>query len=97
MHQSILLACLTLLQKPRVEEHLAGSAVYSEEVILRLTKAVATIFACMLPVVSIIVLYVVQNMTKRLGIITAFAALFSISLVSMTNVGMADIFAATAA
>jgi hypothetical protein len=96
-HQSIVLACLTLLQKPRAEEHLAGSAVYSEEIILRLTKAVTTIFACMLPVASIIVLYVVQNMTKRLGIITAFTALFSVSLVSMTNAGMADIFAATAA
>jgi hypothetical protein len=36
-------------------------------------------------------------MTKRLGIITAFTALFSISLVSMTSGGMADTFAAAAA
>jgi hypothetical protein len=36
-------------------------------------------------------------MTKRLGIITAFTALFSIFFVSMASGGMADTFAATAA
>jgi hypothetical protein len=37
------------------EEHLAGSAVYGEDVILRLTKGVTTTLACMRAVVSIIV------------------------------------------
>ncbi|CZR56439.1 uncharacterized protein PAC_06327 [Phialocephala subalpina] len=81
----------------RQEEELAGTVVYGEAYVRRLTKAVTTVLACMLPILSIVVLYLVQNMSKRLGIVTAFTAIFSTSLVVMTNAEMADIFAATAA
>jgi hypothetical protein len=50
-----------------------------------------------LPVASIVLLYVVESMSKRLGIIAALTAMFAFSLALMTSAGVADIFAATAA
>ncbi|KUJ19875.1 uncharacterized protein LY89DRAFT_772492 [Mollisia scopiformis] len=81
----------------RPEEHLAGTVIYDDAHLRRLTRSIATVFACMLPVLSIVVLYVVQAMSKRLGIVAAFTIIFSVSLVTMTSAEMGDIFAATAA
>jgi len=58
---------------------------------------VTATLACVLPVASIALLYAVESMSKRLGIIAALTALFSVCLALMTSAGMADIFAATAA
>jgi hypothetical protein len=85
------------LQEACPEEHLTGTVIYSVGAILRLTRAATTVAACMLPIISIVLLYVIESMTKRLGIIAAFTALFSFALAFMTSAGMADIFAATAA
>ncbi|KAE8448777.1 hypothetical protein EG329_008779 [Mollisiaceae sp. DMI_Dod_QoI] len=90
-----LLGCY--FKNSRPEAQLAGTVVYDDAHIRSLTKAVATVLACMLPTLSIVVLYMVQTMSKRLGAVTAFTTLFSISLVVMTNAEMIDIFAATAA
>ncbi|TVY81624.1 hypothetical protein LSUE1_G004823 [Lachnellula suecica] len=87
----------TNVQEPRQDEHLAGTLVYGEATILHLTRAVATILACVLPVASIALLYTVQSMSKRIGIIAVFTAMFSFTLVLTITAGMADIFAATAA
>ena len=84
-------------QKSCSQEHLAGTVVYGEAIVLGSTRAMATLLACVLPVASIALLYIIQNMAKRLGIIAALTFLFSLSLVMMTNTGVADIFAATAA
>ena len=84
-------------QKSCSQEHLAGTVVYGEAIVLGSTRAIATLLACVLPVASIALLYIIQNMAKRLGIIAALTFLFSLSLVMMTNTGVADIFAATAA
>jgi hypothetical protein len=84
-------------QKPGSEEHLAGTVVYGEAIVLGSTRAIATLLACVLPVASIALLYIIQNMAKRLGIVAALTFLFSLSLVVMTSAGVADIFAATAA
>jgi hypothetical protein len=51
----------------------------------------------LLPVTSIVVLYVVQSMPKRLGLITIFTAAFSFALTVMTTAKRPEIFAATAA
>jgi hypothetical protein len=85
------------VKKPGPEEHLSGTVIYSDAIILGLTRTITTILACMLPVASIIILYAVESVKKRLGILVAFTALFSLCLVLMTSAGMADIFAATAA
>ncbi|KAH6683326.1 hypothetical protein B0J14DRAFT_556574 [Halenospora varia] len=79
------------------EEHLAGVIVYGEEAILHSTRAATTVLACLLPIASIVLLYKIEDMSKRLGIIAAFTASFSFALVFTTNARMVDIFAATAA
>ena len=58
---------------------------------------VSTLFASLLPSLSIVVLYVVHDMTKRLGLIAVFTAVFSVTLASLTKARTVDIFAATAA
>lgn len=49
-----------------------------------------------LPVTSIVVLYVVQSMPKRLGLITIFTAAFSFALAVMATAKRSEIIAATA-
>jgi uncharacterized Tic20 family protein len=85
------------MKKTSHEEHLSGTVVYGEGNVLHLTRAVATIVACVLPVASIALLYTIQSMSKRIGIMAMFTAIFSFALVLMTNAGLGDIFAATAA
>lgn len=51
----------------------------------------------LLPVGAIVVLYAVGNMSKRLGIIAGFTALFSLVLALVTNGELIDVFAASAA
>lgn len=53
--------------------------------------------ASMLPILSTIVLYFVQDTGKRLWIITGFTALFSLSLGFFTRATVQEIFSATAA
>jgi hypothetical protein len=62
----------------------------------RQTLLIYTI-ASLLPVVSIVVLYLVDSMPKRLGIVAGFTAAFSIALALFTRARRVDIFAATAA
>lgn len=58
---------------------------------------VATLLSSLLPVVSIVVLYLVHSMPARLGIIAAFTAGFSVVLSIITSASRIDNFAATAA
>ena len=51
----------------------------------------------MLPVIAIVVLYYVDNMGRRLGIIGGFTAAFSVVLGLATNGALVDVFAASAA
>lgn len=51
----------------------------------------------LLPIAAIVVLYVVQDMPKRLGIVAAFTAGFSLVLGFVTNGELIDVFAASAA
>jgi hypothetical protein len=48
----------------------------------------------LLSVVSIIVLYLVERVPKRLGIVAMFTAAFSLTLAIMTTVKRPEIFAA---
>jgi hypothetical protein len=58
---------------------------------------VGTVVSSLAPMVSIVVLYVVQNTSVRLGLVCAFTLLFSFVLALVTNARRIEIFAATAA
>jgi hypothetical protein len=51
----------------------------------------------MLPVGSIIILYSVRDMEKRLGIMAGLTGLFSICMALLTMATLAEVFQATAA
>jgi hypothetical protein len=53
--------------------------------------------ACLLTVVSIVILYVVTSQPIRLGIVAVLVTLFSLSLGVVTSANISDIFAATSA
>lgn len=50
----------------------------------------------MLPITGVIVLYFIDNLRARLGVVAAFVAVFSLALAMVTDAKRADIFAATA-
>jgi hypothetical protein len=71
--------------------------VYSYGAIVAFTRTLTVLLACMLPVGSIVVLYSVQDMAKRLGLVAGLTGLFSMSMALFTMATLADIFQATAA
>jgi hypothetical protein len=60
-------------------------------------EILSTALSALLPVAAIVVLYLVQNMAKRLAIIAVFTVMFSIGLVLMAAATRSENFAATAA
>jgi hypothetical protein len=53
--------------------------------------------ASLLPISSVVALYVVQSNNVRLGMIAGFSACFSLALAVMTSAKRIEVFAATAA
>jgi hypothetical protein len=70
---------------------------YSDDVIQRLTRTLTIMIASMLPIMVTIILYIVKDTVKRLGIIAAFVALFSLALGLFTSATLYEVFSATAA
>ncbi len=70
---------------------------YSDDVIQRLTRSLTITIASMLPMTVTIILYVVKDTVKRLGIIAAFTAIFSLALGLFTRASLQEVFSATAA
>lgn len=70
---------------------------YSGHSILKLTTKLATLFACMLPMVAIGVLSAVDNLSHRLGLIAAFTAIFCSGLMAVAEVTRVQVFTATSA
>ncbi|KAH9215913.1 hypothetical protein DL95DRAFT_499395 [Leptodontidium sp. 2 PMI_412] len=83
--------------QPESDEHLGNTVLYKDMSLVRITKLFTTVLACLLPIISIVILYVVDSMSKRLGIVGALTAAFSLCMGLVTSASMADIFAATAA
>ena len=54
------------------------------------------VLSSLLPIVSIIVLYIVESVPKRLGIVAIFTAAFSLTLTIITMAKRPEISAATA-
>lgn len=65
--------------------------------VLKITYCIMSILASLIPIASIVVLYVVHSMPARLGIIGAFNVLISICLVAFTSAKRSEVFAITAA
>jgi len=57
---------------------------------------ITTLISSMLPITSVIILYFVDNIRARLGIVAAFLAVFSLTLALVTEAKRVEIFAATA-
>lgn len=72
-------------------------AEYSDVGIAKFTRALSTFVACLLPVASIVILYVLHNIEERLGVIAVLVSIFSICMLRFTTTDAGNIFAATAA
>jgi hypothetical protein len=75
----------------------SGMAVYEDENLIRYTSYATTIVASLLPVLSTIILYRVQDMGLRLGTTAIFTSIFAFCLAFFTDAQAREIFAATAA
>lgn len=66
---------------------------------VRFTNFVATVLACLLPIVGIVVLSDVHTKAKTLGFIALFTAVFAIGIMILTNskTSRTEVFTATAA
>jgi hypothetical protein len=74
-----------------------GLSEYDDAYLLAILEAISTIISSMLPISSIIILYLVTSTPARLGIVVAYTALFSIALALLTRARRVEIFGATAA
>jgi hypothetical protein len=72
---------------------------YTMSRMLQFTSLIATLIACLLPIVAITVLSKMHTQPRILGFIALFTALFAMGLMWLTNPGTArtEIFTATAA
>lgn len=57
----------------------------------------ATVAASLLPLLSIVVLSILESYANKIGAIVVFSACFSLALCLMTNARRVEIFAAVAA
>lgn len=72
---------------------------YSRRSIIRFTNFVATVIACLLPIVAIAVLSKLHTQPKILGFIALFTAIFAVGIMWLTDssTSRTEIFTATAA
>ena len=70
---------------------------YSDGKIRNLVRLLAVIGSSVLPILSIVVLYVISSPNARLGCIVAFSFLCSVVLATLSNAKNVEIIAATAA
>jgi hypothetical protein len=85
--------CARFMKPSRVH----GVVGYEDSTIHRITYWITSIFASLIPIASIVVLYCVHSMPARLAIIAAFNVLVSICLMGLANAKRAEVFAVTAA
>ena len=88
---------LTMAKMPNDGEAGDGIYTYQESTLATAINIMVTIFASILPILSIVVLAAIQSDGLKIGIIIVFSTLFSTVLVSTTNARRSEIFACTAA
>jgi hypothetical protein len=74
-----------------------GLLEYDDERLLVILQIIITVISSIFPISSIVILYFVNSMPTRLGIVAGYTALFSIVLALLTRARRVEIFAATAA
>ena len=70
---------------------------YEESTMRLIVHCLTTVIASLLPLCSVVVLYVIDHNGLRIGMIVVLSACFSMALVLMTNARQIEIFAATSA
>lgn len=85
------------LDRFRKPSSTTGLVAYEENTLSRLTSLFSTAMASLLPITSIVILYYVQSMKARFGVIALFNVLLSCCLAFFTTARRTDIFAVTAA
>lgn len=73
-----------------------GTVYRSETVLSRVAKVFGMCLSSVIPIASIVVLYYVKSMAKRLGIVAGFTALFSLTLGLVTSGELIGVFGASA-
>ena len=79
----------------KVEDPESGIASYDRETLHRYTSHITTIVASLLPILAIVVLYCVNSMKIRLGLIALFTFTFAAALSFFTGAKRGEIFIAT--
>lgn len=74
-----------------------GLYTYEESLISSVINIITTVVAAVLPLSSIVVLFLVKSESTRLGILIISSACFALVLALMTNARRIEVFAATAA
>ncbi|KAI0120325.1 hypothetical protein F4776DRAFT_249379 [Hypoxylon sp. NC0597] len=74
-----------------------GLYTYEESLLGSIINVITTVVAAVLPLLSIVVLYIVDSDATKLGIIVIFSACFAFVLAVMTSARRIEVFAATAA
>ncbi|CAM6002112.1 unnamed protein product [Sphagnum balticum] len=85
------------LERPSVGDNQSNLHHYDDRRVEAVTNILGTIFSCIAPLVSIIVLSFVGSPNARLGLVCAFTLLFTFCLAVATKARRVEIFAATAA
>jgi hypothetical protein len=70
---------------------------YRDSRLVAAANVISIMVSCLLPTLSIVVLYYVSNPAAKLGVIVSFNALFSLTLGIVTRCRRIEIFAASAA
>jgi len=70
---------------------------YSDGKIRNFTRGAAVVGSSLLPILSIVGLYFIQNVLIRLGLVVAFCFICSATMVALTNAKNHEIIATTAA
>ncbi|KAF7898809.1 hypothetical protein EAE99_012344 [Botrytis elliptica] len=86
-------------RKPDIEttDYASNIVDYSDTVIFRIVSFFGVIMASILPVMTIVVLYLVASMVKRLALVGIFTTIFSVCLWFMTDGRLVEVFSATSA
>ncbi|KAE8454014.1 hypothetical protein EG329_007790 [Mollisiaceae sp. DMI_Dod_QoI] len=81
-------------EKPVQESNLFH---YSDSLIIGTIDVIGTVISSMIPLVSIIILYYIESLGARLGVLCVCTLIFSTSLAVVTRARRIEIFACTAA
>jgi hypothetical protein len=80
----------------RKPDKVSDEVYYKQETILRITYCITTIFASLLLILDIVVLWLLHSMAARLAVIASFTMILSVCLVTMTTAPRSQIFAVIA-